>query len=606
MPFKHRIKPLREWSRAVFTLDARSLAVYRIGLGLMVLSDHIMRAFGMEWFYTNKGVYPTSAIWSWVKRFRKPCVHALSGGIELQIFLFVLAGLAAILLIVGWRSKLMSIICWFLTISIQHRFVQINSGADIFLSGMLFWSMFVPLGARFSLDARRRPDRSSQSNEVYSAATACMVLQIVLVYYFNVVNKYGASWYDGSAVLRALHIDQYATPLGAWVRDVIPWITYPMAYTTVGIETTAMLLFVPWFKGWIRMYLVAAFWVMHVGFNSFMYLALFSPISMMAWLCIIPARAWDIAPGFKQWNLKMRRGSGPRHRVPKLIGVALLATFFVLPAWANFAKTYKWTRPPQVTKAARFMRLNQIWKMFAPTPLRTDFWWVVEARTKDGKKLDLMRDGERLTWKKPRYSSQMYITGKHRRLWMSLKCDKKPLRCKRVLDRMCRDHNEALQDGDPNKVVRTILWKMKERTPKNLRKVKNLKVKKVRAFRRQCPGYRKAGKGKKKGKGKRKRKKKGKLKGKAKGDAKGGVAPTKLNKADILKRKGKTRIAPAKGQLAPAGGAALNVPALGPVLPRASPVVLPKAMSERLRLAPKRIQPIRRTVGAKPKDPPTL
>jgi hypothetical protein len=454
----------------------------------MVIADHIMRAFGMKWFYTDYGVYPTSAVRHMVYSLRKPSVHALSGEIEPQIALFILAGLASVALILGWRTRMASVLCWFLTISVQHRFVQINSGADVLLSGLLFWSMFLPLGARFSLDARRRPDNSPHDNEAYSGATFALIGQIVLLYMFNVLSKYGSAWYDGSAVLRALHIDQYATPLGAWVRDVIPWATYPMARITVVVEASVFLMFVPWGRKWIRLYLVAAFWAMHIGFNAFLYLALFSPVSMVAWLAIIPTEAWEMK-GFKRLGARMRRGLGPRHRLPKLVSVGLIAALFVFPGWSNAEKLWGWKRPYRVSRYARWIRLNQIWKMFAPAPLRTDFWWVVETRTKGGKRIDLMRDGDKLTWDKPEYTSHMYITGKHRRLWMSLKCDKRPLSCKRILDRMCLDHNEGLAADDPNRAVRITLWKMKERTPKNL-KMKP-KVKKKREFRRRCPSSRK-------------------------------------------------------------------------------------------------------------------
>ncbi len=213
-----------------------------------------------------------------------------------------------------------------------------------------------------------------------------------------------------------------------------------------------------------------------------------------------------------------------------MVAAALLATFIVLPTWSNFDRTFKVRRPAVVLQTARWLRLNQIWKMFAPAPLKTDFWWVVEARRKDGERVDLMRGGAPLTFGKPPYASQMYLTGKHRRLWMSLKCKSKPLRCKRLLDRMCRDHNAGKAKDDATRVVKTTLWKMNERTPKKLH-VKP-KVKKRREFHRTCPGSRgsprargakKRGKRGKKAKlrrGKKKLKSAGKPRGKS-----GGLSP---------------------------------------------------------------------------------
>ncbi len=487
MPFIRGTSSPKGWSRAVFSLDVRSLALFRVGLGLMVLADHVMRAFGMRWFYTDEGVYPTRAIWRWVATFRKPCVHALSGEIELQLFLFGLAGVAAVGLILGWRTRLMAVTCWFLTISVQHRFVQINSGADALLAGLLFWGMFLPLGARFSMDARRRPPGRPVHHLAYSVATAAMVGQLLLLYVFNVVNKHGASWWDGSSVIRALHIDQYATPFGAWVRDSVPWITYPLARLTLVVEGAVILLLVPWRRTHIRLGLVASFWALHLGFAVCMYVALFSPISMVAWLAVIPSGAWRL-PVVRRRIAPEEPGGETPHRLPRFVAAFVLVVFFALPAWANFDYTWGWKRPARVTQAARFLRLNQIWRMFAPAPLKGDFWWIVEAKTTDGRVLDLMREGQERTWKKPTYASQMYLTGKHRRLWMSLKCKKKPLRCKRILDRMCRDHNAQLAPDDPGRVVNTTLWKMKERTPQDLRK--RPKVKPHKEFRRRCPSAR--------------------------------------------------------------------------------------------------------------------
>jgi hypothetical protein len=124
----------------------------------------------------------------------------------------------------------------------------------------------------------------------------------------------------------------------------------------------------------------------------------------------------------------------------------------------------------------------------------------------------------------------MYLTGKHRRLWMSLKCKSKPLRCKRLLDRMCRDHNAGKAKDDASRVTKITLWKMNERTPKKLQ-VKP-KVKKRREFRRTCPGSRgspRARGAKKRGKGGKKAKlRRGKKKPKSAGTPRGksgGLAP---------------------------------------------------------------------------------
>ena len=51
-----------------------------------------------------------------------------------------------------------------------------------------------------------------------------LLLQITVIYYFNVVHKGGPTWRDGSAVHYALHQDRLVTWLGWKLR---PHLTLP-------------------------------------------------------------------------------------------------------------------------------------------------------------------------------------------------------------------------------------------------------------------------------------------------------------------------------------------------------------------------------------------
>ena len=54
---------------------------------------------------------------------------------------------------IGYRARLATIACWFLVMSIHNRNPMILSAGDILLRLLLFWAMFLPLGARYSVDA---------------------------------------------------------------------------------------------------------------------------------------------------------------------------------------------------------------------------------------------------------------------------------------------------------------------------------------------------------------------------------------------------------------------------------------------------------------------
>ncbi|MFT5471570.1 MAG: hypothetical protein ACI8UO_006705, partial [Verrucomicrobiales bacterium] len=80
------------WARNVFGIDLRSLALFRISLGAILIADLIVRATDLTMFYTDAGVMP-------IEQLRHPawriCLHALSGDSGFQAALFVIAGFAA-------------------------------------------------------------------------------------------------------------------------------------------------------------------------------------------------------------------------------------------------------------------------------------------------------------------------------------------------------------------------------------------------------------------------------------------------------------------------------------------------------------------------------
>ena len=214
--------------RLLFGLDLRSLALFRVLLGLVILGDLVFRAFDLSFHYTDAGHWPRIAAIADNSPWRFS-FHLVSGQAWVMAGLFILNGLLAIGLIVGYRTRWMVFICWVFVMSLQHRNNYILSGADMELRLLLFWSMFLPLGARASVDAALNPD-PPKTNLLCSAATVAMVLQVMYVYIIGALLKTGAEWtYDRTAVALALHsLYGYEAGPAAWLRalpDLLPWLT---------------------------------------------------------------------------------------------------------------------------------------------------------------------------------------------------------------------------------------------------------------------------------------------------------------------------------------------------------------------------------------------
>jgi hypothetical protein len=115
------------------------------------------------------------------------------------------AGLAVYLgITLGYRTRLMQVLCFAFFASVLNRNTLIRAGADLVLLSLLAWSLFLPLGARFSLDARsgrRREEEAGRTPAHHSIAAFGIVLQIGLIYLFTALSKWGPTWRDGSALI---------------------------------------------------------------------------------------------------------------------------------------------------------------------------------------------------------------------------------------------------------------------------------------------------------------------------------------------------------------------------------------------------------------------
>ena len=134
----------------VFGVDVRSLAVFRMGLSLVVLGDLADRARHLTLLYTDFGVLPRAAALAFFSADTHLSLHMMSGLFWAQAALFILAACAALALLVGYRSRLATALSWALLVSLQMRNWPILHGGDALLRMLLFWSMFLPMGATYS------------------------------------------------------------------------------------------------------------------------------------------------------------------------------------------------------------------------------------------------------------------------------------------------------------------------------------------------------------------------------------------------------------------------------------------------------------------------
>jgi hypothetical protein len=336
-------------------LDARGLAVLRIGLAAVILGDLGFRLRDFAAHYTDAGALPRATVEGVAWPFR---LYFLGGGAVLPAALFALTALAATALLLGWRTRLATLGCWYLLRCLHDRNPLVLNAGDTLLRVLLFWSLFLPLGRAWALDARRSA-RAMGPVLVAGWAAVALHVQLAIVYLDTGIRKLmERDWGRGVAVHEALGADYLVSDLGRWLYHH-GTLLMGLTYATLVLELLgpqALLLYGR--NARVRFVLCATFILFHLGLGLALQLGVFSPVCMIVWLALMP-------PAFWGWWRKGPGGpeelvwpSGPGRWLDGLAG-GLAVLMVVVSLATALGATGAWSRVP-----VRALGLQSVWKMF--------------------------------------------------------------------------------------------------------------------------------------------------------------------------------------------------------------------------------------------------
>jgi hypothetical protein len=418
----------------IFGIDTRSLAAFRIGLALVVLFDLATRARDLRAHYTDDG--PLSrAILLALDPGTPPSLHLVAGGVWSQALLFLMAAAFAIALFVGYRTRLATAAVWLLTASLESRNPLVLHSGDEVLRLLLFWSLFVPLGAVASVDRHRDRSRTPAAERVVSAGTAVLLLQVAVVYLFAGLTKTGTDWWrDANAVENTLRLGSFVRPLGQMLLD-FPALLGPLTRAVLVLELTApVLLFFPLVT--VRMLAIVTFVAFQLGLGVTITLGGFPWVMTVAMLPFLPTAVWRWAvPATRD-----RRSSGFGDGVSRSVAAqTTCGVLGVLMLVANLGSVGA-PLPNWLTTAAHTLPTGQRWDMFSPVPARYDGWLVFPGRLLDGSEVDVFRD-EPVAWTRPPLVSATYLNTRWRKYLLNLTEDRFARLRKPFLWSLCRRWN---------------------------------------------------------------------------------------------------------------------------------------------------------------------
>jgi hypothetical protein len=313
--------------------DPRSLGIFRIALGVVLFFDVLRRVPEIHSHFSNSGWLTNHFMLFRPMSERLLSVYLAFSSPEEVRFLMALHLLLCVLFIIGWRTRLMHLLVALLLVSINSRNIMLENGGSVVLTALTIWTLFLPLGRRFSIDAIRaslrqryengadalndRTDPPRTTAPVVSLAVTALILQWVVIYALNVVQKSGPEWKDGTAVYYLFHQDRVISGFAEWIRGFLSLGAFKaLTYSGLAIEgLVPLLLVLPVWTARARMLAWALAAALHLSIALVVDLGPFSWAMIIMFIVLVPASVWDglnqrFEGRFPRFDLYFRGASG--------------------------------------------------------------------------------------------------------------------------------------------------------------------------------------------------------------------------------------------------------------------------------------------------------
>ncbi|AGB39718.1 HTTM domain-containing protein [Natronococcus occultus] len=413
-------------------IDTRTLAAFRVLAGLLIIADLLLRSRNFSFYYTNDGAVPQSLAQAMSSEGAISIYHYTTDPTVIA-GLFVLQGLIAVQLIVGYKTRIATILSFLLVVSLDHHNPLVLSYADTLFRLLLFWAIFLPLGERWSIDAVHA-DREPRKG-IASVASALILAQMVVMYIVNGYHKaHDELWTSGEATPLIMGLHDTTFFLAPYLRE------FQTLLQIGGLTWFYMLLF-SWLlfvlRGRLRMALVGMFVASHASFIVTVRIGAFPYVAIAGVMLFLQAQFWDDLKAVARYlgvdldaiDARRERLAGLARRVPDVrlrgerqrrarelgynaaIGVVVLSiVLFVALSMLPIGGVAdeETVVEEQIEDRAQQLSIDQPdWSVFAPTPRTTDSYYVFPAQTADGEVVDVYNGQSSVSYDRPYEGSQI-------------------------------------------------------------------------------------------------------------------------------------------------------------------------------------------------------
>ncbi len=266
-----------------------SVALMRIGMGLLLLFNWLMIVWDLEFLYGLNGImsFTTSKLYG--NHLRFSLFDFLPPTYETVIAMAVLNLVAVLSMTVGFWTRFSTFIAFLTVVSFHHRNGMILNSADSVLRIFLFLLIFTHAGEAFSIDRwrlRRKGLAPETPAERAPWALRLIQIQMCVIYVATVLFKIkGERWIDGTAIYVATRLDEFFRFELSLLNNML--LIKLMTWSTLVIEfALGTLVWFKEFRYWVLLGGVA----LHLGIEYVMSIPVFEWAMIVVMISMIDNR----------------------------------------------------------------------------------------------------------------------------------------------------------------------------------------------------------------------------------------------------------------------------------------------------------------------------
>lgn len=212
------------------------------------------------------------------------------------------------ILLIGWQTRIAAIIAWYIHLIWLNTGAVFTYGVDMFMHISLFYFMFMPVGATFSVDNLRK--KYIKISYVYGLSLKVLQIHMCIMYFWSGIEKtFNIDWWTGDAIWKSVMMSEFNQVDFSWLASV-SWLPMIIGWGALIIEIGYI--FFIWHSKTRPIWLVMTI-SLHLGIGLFLGLWLFA---FMMIILNVSAFGWDYIEAFaskielKKWLItKLKKQS---------------------------------------------------------------------------------------------------------------------------------------------------------------------------------------------------------------------------------------------------------------------------------------------------------